>query len=133
MSWLMILGAAKKIAPYAAALTAFVGYSGWVYNMGQERAETQMQAENIRLANKHKAELEQSIADALGVQAQDHADAVERLRNEREVVTVVRKEVEYVEKIIVDDACVDLARDFVGMRQRATRAIRSAASAAHTD
>lgn len=130
MTWLTAL---KRLAPYAAALTAFAGYSSWVYEAGKEQARNAAQAENIRLANKHKAELEQSIADALDVQAQDHADAIERLRNEREVVTVVRKEVEHVEKIIVDDACVDLARDFVGMRQRATRAIRSAASAAHTD
>lgn len=130
MTWLTAL---KRLAPYAAALTAFAGYSSWVYEVGKEHARNAAQAESIRLASKHKAELEQSIADALGVQSRDHADAIERLRNEREVVTVVKKEVEYIDKIIIDDACTDLAMDFVGMRQRATSAIRSAASAAHTD
>jgi hypothetical protein len=136
MSMTAIFSAAKKAAPLVgllASLTAFVAYSNWLIGFGESRAIMQMQGAQVELANAQRKELEQKMAEALDIQAQDHADAIDRLRNEREVVIVTKEVIEYVDKIIIDDSCHKLAIDFIGMRQQATSAIRGAGAGASAE
>lgn len=138
MKWLSMLknnaGTIGKVVALVGALSAFATYSAWLYDLGEKSAHAQIQAEQTRKANENRKSVEKQIAEALKVQADDYDSALERVRNEREIVIKTEEVVKYVDRIkTIPAECDSLAADIVGVLQQHASIIRAAAGSSDAD
>ena len=125
LTWLLankkLLGA---VTGGIAALVAVYQLHGYVYESGYRAAINSVTLEHNKALEKQRKDYEKQIDESLVRINQDHAQELERVRNEREIITKVKTVTEYVDKeIIVTPECDGLSSDIVRVFSQATSII----------
>lgn len=130
-----VINANKKlvasIAGIAALVTALYKIYDHGYESGSRATRTAIQAEHNQIIKDMQKQHEEAVKDALSLIQKDHADEIERVRAEREIVEVVKKVTEYVDREIpveVPGECVDISNDIIGVLSKATSIVSSPTS-----
>ena len=99
-----------------------------IYDSGRESMRIELQAAHNEAIESQRKEYERKIDESLSAIQANHNDEIERIRNEREIITKVETVTEYVDKeIIVEVGCDKLASDIVGVLEQATSIINARA------
>lgn len=130
IQWLL---ANKKLLSYATgALTVAVSlyqFHGYVYDNGYRAATAEIQAQHNAALEQQRKDYERKTQVALDTLSADYAAEVARLRAEVKTEVVTQEVIKYVTKTIeVPSGCEQLAVDVVGMLDKATGIVISAAN-----
>lgn len=99
-----------------------------IYQSGRESMRIELQAAHNQAIESQRKEYERKIDESLSAIQANHNDEIERIKNEREIITKVETVTEYVDKeIIVEVGCDKLAADIVGVLEQATSIISTRA------
>lgn len=122
MWWLKLAGAFKKFWPQIAIAGAAVAVLTYVYNLGGDNREAaitaelnkqftkQLEAQTTEAENRHRL--------ALAIQEADADATIASIRADLELEQAKKRQVKYVDKIIIDPNCKRLALDVIGLLQQ---------------
>lgn len=123
--WLTWLKSNSKMVGYVTGVLALIvtlyQLHDRVYQSGYDAAVTRITAEHNKALEKQRQQYEQEIEKSLARINADYAQELERVRNEREIVTKIETVIEYVDREIkVPGECDMLVSDIVGVLKQAT-------------
>lgn len=115
----------RKIFAYISAAVALIAalyqVKSHIYESGRESMRVEIQAQYNEKLEQQRKEYEKKVERSLQRIQADHAQELERVRNEREIITKVETVTEYVDKeIIVQAECDKLASDVISVLDQAT-------------
>lgn len=117
------------VAGIATLLVTLYQLHDSVYDSGYSAAVVELTAKHNQALEDARKQYEKEINDSISRMQIDHKEELQRVRNEREIITKVEKVTEYVDKeIIVEAQCDELAANVVSVLKQATD-ITSASSA----
>lgn len=130
IQWLL---ANKKLLSYATgAVTVAISLyqlHNYIYDNGYQAATAAIQAEHNAALEQQRKEYERKTQAALDTLSADHVAEVARLRAEVKTEVVTQEVIKYVTKTIeVPSGCEQLALDVVGVLDKATGIVISAAN-----
>ena len=121
ITWVL---ANKKLLGY---ITGAVGFlvslyqlHSYVYDSGRESMRVEIQSQYNEQLSLARKEYEQDIQSTIMRMQANHNDEIERVANEKEIITKVETVTEYVDKeIIVQAECDALASDVISVLKQA--------------
>lgn len=122
MWWLKLAQIGKKSLPYLAVGGGVIAVLGWVYKIGGDNREaelrSQLTAQYSALYAEQTAEAEAAHRAALSIVEADAAASIESLRAQLFLEQQKKRQIKYVDKIIVDPSCKRLAVDVIRLFQQ---------------
>lgn len=124
----------KKLIGYATAVLTLVvtlyQLHDYIYKSGYQAAVNEITAEHNKALESQRKEYEKKIEESLERIQADHAQELERVRNEREIITKVETVTEYVDReIIVEAQCDALANHVISVLKQATSIVSDSSAA----
>lgn len=115
----------SKIIGYVTGVLALIvtlyQLHDYVYESGYQAAVNEITAQHNKALAKQREQYEKQIEESLARISADHTQELERVRNEREIVTKVETVTEYVDREIkVPGECGLLAGDIISVFKQAT-------------
>lgn len=122
MWWLKLAGAFKKFWPQIAIAGGAVAVLTYAYNLGGDVRESQLRSElteqHSALYAAQTAEAERKHNAALAIVQADSQATINSLQAQLLLEQEKKRQVKYVEKIIVDSNCKRLAVDVIRLLQQ---------------